>query len=208
MIVKYFGHSMVQVDNLVIDPHDGESIGLPQFRVKADFVIMTHEHYDHNAVEVVEYKQVLQTKRRVYSLDSMDIEVIPCYHDKRKGQLFGRNNVIVISSRGFKIVHLGDLGTTEGCKLDHLSGANLVAIPVGGVTTMEVEEAARLIDVLKPVNLLPVHYWVKGLLMPLDPIDKFLEKMKGSGYQTKEIEVGFEINMEGEKDNLFVLKNS
>ncbi|MEM4503207.1 MAG: MBL fold metallo-hydrolase, partial [Ignisphaera sp.] len=56
--VRWHGHACFEIvaSNgvvIVIDPHDGKSLGLKTPQVLADIVLITHEHFDHNAYAVV-----------------------------------------------------------------------------------------------------------------------------------------------------------
>ena len=60
MRVRWHGHSCFEFwdanTTVVVDPHDGRSIGIKPPAVSADVVLVTHNHYDHNAVRVVHGK--------------------------------------------------------------------------------------------------------------------------------------------------------
>ena len=56
MIVTWHGHSCFEVKDrivVVIDPHDGKSIGIKPPVVKADIVLVSHDHFDHNCTRIV-----------------------------------------------------------------------------------------------------------------------------------------------------------
>ncbi len=200
-MLKYFLHSALLIDGkILVDPHDGISIGLPRIEARPEIVIVTHDHYDHNACELFNSKCYVSVTQLDYS--GYNVRGIPTYHDKRKGKCRGRNTVYeIITPDGRKIVHLGDLGhllDEETSK--ELMGADLLAVPVGGVITINAEEALKVVEALRPRNVLPVHYWVRGHYMPIDPPDKFLENIS-----MNKIKISSEIDEKSYNSTVFIV---
>lgn len=177
-MISYFLHSAVLLDRkILIDPHDGISIGLPRFNAKPDIVLVTHNHYDHNACELYNAKCYMSVRELDYA--GYNIKGITTFHDKRKGKDRGNNTIYeIVSPDGRKIVHLGDLGHLLSDEVvKELRGADVVAVPVGGVITINADEALKVVEALSPKVVLPIHYWVIGHYMPIDPPDEFLKKL-------------------------------
>ncbi|MEM1675566.1 MAG: MBL fold metallo-hydrolase [Desulfurococcaceae archaeon] len=186
VIVKWHGHACVEIVKndgyvIVIDPHDGGSIGLKKPDVKADLVLVTHEHFDHNSVETVskESTRVLRVFHGETIIDSIVVRGYKTYHDKNEGRRRGINTIYYLLINSFKIVHLGDLGHIPSDELiNEIHGVDLLIIPVGGTYTIYPDEAWRIIEIAKPVNVLPIHYWIRGLTLPLFSIEEFLPYVK------------------------------
>ncbi|ABN70441.1 conserved hypothetical protein [Staphylothermus marinus F1] len=186
VIVEWHGHACVSIKKsndytIVFDPHDGVSIGLPRPNVKGDLILVTHDHFDHNAVDIVkkESSRVFKEFHGEALIDDVKIEGIKTYHDKFQGRRRGINTVYVVEVEGYRIAHLGDLGHKLSDELiDKLRNIDLLIIPVGGTYTIGPDEAWDIITEVQPNNVLPIHYWVKGLNLPLFPIDDFLVYVK------------------------------
>ncbi|MEM3988900.1 MAG: MBL fold metallo-hydrolase [Desulfurococcaceae archaeon] len=161
-----------------IDPHDGLSIGLKRVRVESDLVLVTHDHFDHNAVEVVK-KPSTRILKQFYGevrVDDVVINGIKTFHDKHGGARRGENAAYIVDAEGLKIAHLGDLGhVPSGEVLNKMSKIDVLMIPVGGTYTIEPDEAWSIVENLGPRIVVPMHYWVKGLRLPLKTVDHFLK---------------------------------
>lgn len=210
-VIVFHGHACFEIidsegKSIVIDPHDGGSIGLPRPEARADAVLVTHNHFDHNAVEVVlkpgGEKHVMR-KGKFVILGKHRAMGIEAYHDTYKGRMRGRVVMYVLKVDGVKILHVGDLGhTLSEEEVKAIAEVNVAMAPVGGTFTIGPEEAVELMRVLKPKAFIPMHYWVPGVNLPLKPLDEFLKVVEGE-YEI--VKVGrnrldtSEINWEGTK---------
>ena len=186
MKVTWHGHACFSITRsdgytVVFDPHDGHSIGLTRPGVKGDLILVTHDHFDHNAVDIVKKdgSRVLKSFRGETSVDDIVVKGYKTYHDKYGGRRRGENTVYIVSIEGLRIAHLGDLGHIPGDELlSKLSGVDILFIPVGGVYTIDADEAWEIVSRVKPVITVPMHYWVKGLTLPLHSVEDFLSYVK------------------------------
>jgi len=179
--VEWCGHSYVVIRShgrsLAIDPHDGGSIGIETCRVGADYIIVTHDNIDHNAVEAALGEGSIVVKHRTgsFQLGPFKVEGYRLYHDKARGRLRGEVTAYLIEVAGVRLAHLGDVGhllSSEEAR--PFKGVDLLMIPVGGVYTISAPEAWAIIEDLSPRAVLPLHYWVPGSILPLDPLERFL----------------------------------
>ncbi len=183
--IEWFGHSYIRITgekgpSIVIDPHDGGSLNLPEFRVHGDIVLVTHDHYDHNAVEMIQgAKLVLSQFRGSKRLENTIIQGYKTYHDKTKGKLRGENTVYIVKINNIKIAHLGDIGHKPSDRLlEALRDVHVLMIPVGGVYTIDAYEAWEIVEETQAKIVLPLHFWVPHSTTPLDPLGKFLNIAK------------------------------
>jgi L-ascorbate metabolism protein UlaG (beta-lactamase superfamily) len=185
MLVSWHGHACVSIEFdsyiIVIDPHDGGSIGLKKPAVKGDLILITHDHFDHNAVNTVakDKSRVLKMHYGETLIDNVKVTGLRTFHDKFKGKRRGENTVYLVEVRGFKLAHLGDLGEIPSEDvLGKIKEADLLVIPVGGTFTIEPSEAWSLVEKTKPINVMPIHYWIPGTTLPLKPVDEFIKHVK------------------------------
>jgi L-ascorbate metabolism protein UlaG (beta-lactamase superfamily) len=181
----------------VTDPHDGSSIGIPAPSVKADIILISHDHYDHNSVRSVEKEDssVIKFEEGKKTVLGIPIEGITSYHDDAQGAKRGKNIIYKFTMDGVTFCHLGDLGCIPGKEtLEKIGEVDVLFIPVGGTFTLDANEAWKLIELIKPRIIVPMHYKIGGLSLPISGIDPFLEK---NTY--KILHVGNEIDIEKEE---------
>ena len=175
---------------MVTDPHDGKSIGVKPPVVKADIVLISHEHFDHNCARVVrgDFKCVRETGRKIEK--GVEIRGVPAFHDDSGGAKRGKNNIFRFELDGVVFCHLGDLGhmLDEGT-VKELLPVDILFLPVGGVFTVDGKQAKELITALRPKVAVPMHFRIGGLSMSIHTINEFLEGLP----EDKVVRVGNEI---------------
>lgn len=183
MVISWYGHSCFRIQSgetvIVTDPFNKE-VGLtPPRQVGADIVIVSHQHSDHNNTAAIGGSPFIVDGPGEYEVKSINIRGIFSYHDNVEGKERGRNTIYILEIEGIKICHLGDLGqkklTDE--QLDLIGDIDILMSPIGGVYTIDAEEAGGIINQIEPKIVIPMHYKIQGLNIKLDPLDKFLKEM-------------------------------
>jgi L-ascorbate metabolism protein UlaG (beta-lactamase superfamily) len=147
--------------------------------VRADLVLVTHEHFDHNAVEVLDGEPVVlrSTAGRLESPIG-EVVAIASEHDTAAGAERGPNTIFVFSLDGVRAAHFGDFGQSalREEQAAAIGSVDLVFLPVGAGPTIGPEEAVEIVERLGPRWVVPMHYRTPkvGFLEPADP---FLERM-------------------------------
>jgi L-ascorbate metabolism protein UlaG (beta-lactamase superfamily) len=162
----------------VVDPFD-KSIGLKRPKLKADVLLISHDHPDHNdSGSVTEDPYVIDLPGE-YESHGVMIEGIPTYHDDKEGADRGRNTVFAFTLDGIHFVHLGDLGhQLDDAAVERIGQVDVLMIPVGGTFTITAKGAVDVISKLQPRVVIPMHYDVPGVKLPkkIDPLDAFLKE--------------------------------
>ncbi len=164
MEITYLGHSSFRIKGksavLVTDPFSSEKVGLkfPK-HVEADIVTVSHEHPDHNDAAVVEGTPYVVHGPGEYEIKGVGVVGISTFHDAENGQTRGKNAVYRYDFEGLSIVHLGDLGhLLSSSQVDDLDTVNILFVPVGGVSTINAEQAVQVINDIEPDIVIPMHY--------------------------------------------------
>ncbi|HDS59935.1 MAG TPA: Zn-dependent hydrolase [Thermoplasmatales archaeon] len=198
--IVWHGHSCFEISNenvtLVTDPHDGSSIGIQPPHVKADVVLVSHDHYDHNKVKAVEKETTTVVKGGDTTVRDIRVASYISYHDKEEGKKRGINNIFTFVVDGITFCHLGDLGhLPDEETLSAIGQVDVLFVPVGGVFTIDSREALALCKKIKPRVVIPMHYRVSGLSLPIERVEEFLELAKKMCYirhVANEIEIDHE----------------
>ena len=153
MTVTWLGHACFALESegyrIVIDPY--REIPFPPLAVEAHAVCCSHGHYDHAATETV---TLLPAKDSPFIVTE-----IPTFHDEVRGAKRGENTVRVFEAEGVRVAHLGDLGhLLSEEQLAALGEIDVLLIPVGGVYTLDPQEAKQTADAIAPKIVVPMHY--------------------------------------------------
>lgn len=183
MDITWYGQACFRVKGMlatvVFDAFNPQFTGLKLPKLSADVVTISHGHEDHNYKEgVVEGNPVVISGPGEYEVKGVSIVGIQTFHDAKGGVERGKNTVYQCVVDNVSIVHLGDIGhvlTKE--QLSAITSCDILMVPVGGVYTVDAQEASELISQLEPSIVLPMHYKIEGLKFPLDPLDKFLKEV-------------------------------
>ena len=148
----------------------------------ADIIFITHDHYDHySEIDISKVKKgdtvivvpeslserilkygfkenniKIVKPNEKYIVDGIKFETIPAYninkafHPKENGWV---GYIIEIQNVRYYIA--GDTDITEDNKKVK---CDVAFVPVGGTYTMTFEEAAKLVNEIKPITAVPIHY--------------------------------------------------
>lgn len=185
--LQWWGQSLF----ILMSPRGGQIAMDPYgdigYRVHAGFVgivTVSHDHPDHNNVELLGHNILLRglTDEGWAQIDErptggVRIRTVPSWHDESRGAERGRNAIFVFETGGMRIVHLGDLGhALTQAQIDAIGPVDLLLVPVGGFFTIDAAGATAVVEQLAPRVVIPMHYKTDSVTIPqLAPVDAFLE---------------------------------
>jgi len=188
MRVTWLGHASFLIESkngtrLITDPYESGSydgaVGYAPIDESADIVTVSHDHADHNAVDVVSGDPEVVRGTESRTVGGVDIKGVDTFHDESKGQDRGRNTVFVMDIDGMKLGHLGDLGhTLSPEEVSSIGKVDVLMAPVGGYYTIGPEEAKTVAEELGARVIIPMHYKTDALGFPIQPVDDFLKLME------------------------------
>ena len=175
------GDEMIYIDPVEVDTS-----------MKADYILLTHAHPDHFSLKDIKklikpetriicsrgvwkklkgIKNEIQVVRPNDSIKTqkLQIDAIAAYNTKSvflwiKAHPKSRENVgfILTLDNEIRIYHAGD--TDYIPEMDGIANIDLALIPIGGDNlTMNVEEAAEIINQIRPKVVVPMHFEFKKI---------------------------------------------
>ena len=180
MVIEWLGHScfLVTTKNgtrILFDPYD-DTVGYSRAEKEVDVVVVSHQHFDHNSLSRITGSFTVVNKPGVYTFGEITIECIKTWHDHSAGAHRGVNLVSVLSVRGIRLCHMGDLGSIPDDDLmDKIKGVEILPIPVGGRYTINVNEALEICGRVEPNIIIPMHFKTPATDMDIAPLHDFLE---------------------------------
>ena len=199
MYITYFGHSAFKLRGktvtLVTDPYN-KSVGWTMKKQSADMVTIRHQHKDHNAADRVE-----GTSRRKepyviaapgeYEISEVGVFGWGSYHDSKKGEERGKNTIYNIQMDNVRVAHLGDLGHVLSDELvQNIGEVDVLMVPVGGIYTINAEQAVDVVNLLQPSVVIPMHYKTDNhdakVFSKMDGVEVFLKEMGVEGVEPVE----------------------
>lgn len=199
MKVRWHGHACFEVigqAKVLDDPHDGKSIGIKAPKASHDVALLSHDHFDHNAVGVLGGKPIVVKTPGERTEKGIKITGVETCHDDLGGAKRGKNIAYAYEIEGVRFAHLGDLGhvlTDE--QAVKLGRVDVLFVPVGGVFTVDAAKALQVVEKLKPRVIVPMHYRYGGLTLGIASVTDFTKKLPKT---MKVREVGSEIEFASE----------
>ena len=179
--IEVITHSSICIRSIpqtvYIDPFD-----IKEDRHDADFVMITHDHYDHfspvdiarvctkETVLIVPEKMSAKARgisgmvKRIetvepgkeYVIDSLRFSTVSAYNIMKPFHPKSARWVGYIIQAGEKRIYIA--GDTDATKEAGEVRCDVALVPVGGTYTMDARKAAELINKIRPETAIPVHY--------------------------------------------------
>jgi len=177
MKIWWRGHAsfVIQTEGkkIVTDPFD-DKLGYPLKPLKADIVTVSHDHWDHNAVETVQGRPHVIRDIGITDIDGIKVEGIATFHDHQAGRNRGPNIIFRINAEGLSLAHLGDLGhSLDKAQIEKIGNVDILLVPVGGTYTIDASEAQELVTELRPKIVIAMHFSTPHLSFSLAPLEQF-----------------------------------
>jgi L-ascorbate metabolism protein UlaG (beta-lactamase superfamily) len=162
--------------------------------VEADVLLVTHEHGDHNAVEVVGGSPfTLRSTAGTLESPLGEVTAVASEHDDVAGTKRGPNTIFVFTLDGLRIAHFGDFGQAElrPEQANAIGDVDVLILPVGSGPTVGGEPAAAIVRRLRPRLVIPMHYRTEAVNF-LDQPDEFLDALGAHVQQAESSEIEVE----------------
>ena len=178
-------HASIRIEfdgkEIEIDPvshYNGRDIDYAAFP-KADYILVTHEHFDHldttalaalskaetqlvtnrRCADILGYGTVMANGERRVLDNWLTIEAVPAYNTTEGHRQFhpkGRDNGFILTIDGFRIYIAGD--TEDIPEMADIKDIDVAFLPCNQPYTMTPEQLVRTARLIKPKVVFPYHY--------------------------------------------------
>lgn len=185
MKIKWIGHSCFLIEGdgmrIITDPYNEQlPYRPPDYTV--DIVTVTHEHFDHNAVDRVKGNPTVIRGVGEHTARGITFTGIASFHDEEQGKKRGKNTIFKFMLEGVTLAHFGDLGhRLTDVQTAALADTQVAFIPVGGYFTIGPNEAVDIAKRLSKLRVIfPMHYKtdILGDDFPIAPVENFARRMQ------------------------------
>jgi L-ascorbate metabolism protein UlaG (beta-lactamase superfamily) len=190
MELTFIGHACFLLENdagvrVLLDPYQpgafGGRMGLKAFLRPVDVVVSSHDHLDHFHIDPAFGTPDVVRKDCVAR--GIAFKGVRLPHDAEDGASRGWVTGFRFELDGVSIVHPGDLGRPPTPdEVRELAPVDVLLLPVGGTFTMGPDEAMQTIAALHPRLVIPMHYLLPSVDLPLRPVEDFLALVNHKGW--------------------------
>lgn len=186
--LEYIAHASFVLEatngqRLIIDPYNSErwlGYTFPE-NIQADFVLVTHPHYDHDASYY--FKAPVFREPGEYTLGAFRVTGVPARHAGGFGAEFSfKSTVFVVESGGVRIAHFGDAGPLDAEQVKRIGRVDVVLLPIDGEEhILKPTQISEIVKQLRPAIIVPMHYQIPALSnLPasLGPIEPWLMRQQ------------------------------
>jgi L-ascorbate metabolism protein UlaG (beta-lactamase superfamily) len=223
--ITWYGHSALCMEIsgyiILVDPYftENPATTVKAQDVSADFILVTHGHFDHvgdaatiakrtgaTVISNFEISQWLE-KQGVGKVHGQHIgggHEHPFGYLKLTQALHGSGlpdgtnggnpvGFLLTTKDGMKIYILGDTGLFSDMQLIGQEGIDLAFIPIGDNFTMGPDDAFKAVEMIKPKHVIPVHYNTWELIA--QDADKWAERVSKLGVQVHVLKPGESLSL-------------
>lgn len=164
--LTFIGHATVKIKSksgkvIYIDPADEDG----DYSEEADYILVTHEHSDHNAVELCKTKSSTVTIRskdalvdgqyKTFDYGDIKVETVPSGGNSNHST----ENCVgyIVTVDGIKVFHAGDTSMNDKTKEICNKNIDYAMYPIDGTYNMDAVEAAKVADLIGAKHNIPIH---------------------------------------------------
>ena len=180
MEITWYGQSCFRITErnrvaVVTDPFAND-LGLPPLKLKADVVTISHDSPGHSALDAVKSDPYVLRGPGEYEIGNVFITGIAMHNTTIEPPAL--NVAYLFDFDGLRVLHMGDLSfVPEQAQVEEMGEVHVLLIPVGGGNSLKAAQAAEVVALVEPSFIIPMHYELPGLQVPLEPVDRFLKAM-------------------------------
>lgn len=174
MTLTYYGHCAFMWTSrtgirVLIDPYGNSAQSFWFLRVfpqiQVDVVLVTHDHFDHNAIGVLPDTPSVLRGPGSFTLDDMVVRGIGDIHSGNSGQRGMQNTIFMVESEGVRYCHIGDnRHNIENEAMYDIGEVDVLMVTVDDSRhLLSYDQVNQLVERIDPKVVVPMHYYINGL---------------------------------------------
>lgn len=178
----YQGHGSYRIISneqtvIYIDPYAGRG-----YEVPADLILVTHQHGDHNQVQLVARKTkctIIQEKEALiagvyqsFDIQGVHIQAVPAYNRNHRREV---SVGYIVTVDGITVYCSGDTSITDEMKDMAALHLDYALLPIDGIYNMDPNEATECAEIIGAKHSIPIHM-KPGELFDMTMAEKFTAK--------------------------------
>jgi len=218
--VTWYSHATIGLEignyKILVDPYftGNPAATTSADKVAADFILVTHGHFDHvgdvvtvakrtgamvvSNFEIAEWMEKQGVKKThgqhiggAHDHPFGNLKLTPTLHGS--GLPDGTNGgnpagFVITTKEGMKIYIVGDTGLFSDMKLIGQQGIDLAFVPIGDNYTMGPEDAYKAVELIMPKQVIPIHYNTWELIA--QDAEKWAERVRKLGVKVHVLKPG------------------
>jgi L-ascorbate metabolism protein UlaG (beta-lactamase superfamily) len=164
--------------SVVTDPYGAES-GLPNLKLRADIVTVSHDEPCHNNVKAVKSTRRIVTGPGEYEIGGVFVTGLSMKPKKGTQKNSPESNTLyVFDFDGLAVAHLGNLAYVPSqAQIENLGQVQIALVPVGGGKSLTPSQASEVISMIEPSIVIPMQYHTGKEKPKLGEVTPFLKEM-------------------------------
>ena len=181
---------------VVVDPHDGKSIGVYPPSASANVVLCTCNNYTRNAFRVIkgDHKDFTCIVGKCEA-NGFSFEGLPSVGGSDPREDAWESVIYMFQMDGISVACCGPMCDVPSKDVvERLKGADIIFVPVGEYGTIRIHNLNCLLDEIGVRVVVPTCYRVGGVTLPVLPVSDFMEGKDTDDF----VHVGNEVELTSE----------
>jgi len=164
--------------SVVTDPYGPES-GLPDLKLRADIITISHDEPCHNNEKAVRGSRRVITGPGEYEIGGVFITGLSIMRKKDSKQNNSQpKTMYVFDFDGLRVAHLGNLSYVPSqAQIEDVGAVQIALVPVGGGGVLSPSQASEVISLIEPSIVIPMQYKTGKEAVKLGSVTPFLKEM-------------------------------
>lgn len=191
MELTWYGMSCFRISGrgkttLLTDPYSA-MLGLtPGGTTRTDVITVSHNALGHSSMDFIKGAPYVLSTPGEYEIGGTFFTGVALHTVAEEIQRY--NIGYLVNYDGVKVFHAGDLSHVPSQAVaEEIGEVNVLLLPVGGGSALTAAQASDVVAVIEPNYIIPMHYALPGLQLPLEGVDRFLKVMGISTVQEEDV---------------------